>query len=185
MKNCLPKACARHATLRSLGVTKASLSTDSFLSASSFQHTIKVLAGAAIESKVDPLYGLKENVIIGKLIPAGTGFIPGRFDQAGDAVVPGKPDIEVEQLQIFPEEEVDLFDEDEDEHLYDETDYDALDELEASLDPALDEGEELEILPLEDEEFEIDDEDLEIDVMMKTKTCSEMTTRISFAITLR
>jgi DNA-directed RNA polymerase subunit beta' len=57
-----------------LGVTKASLSTDSFLSAASFQHTIKVLAGAAIEGKVDSLYGLKENVIIGKLIPAGTGF---------------------------------------------------------------------------------------------------------------
>ncbi len=62
-----------------LGVTKASLSTDSFLSASSFQHTIKVLAGAAIASATDPLYGLKENVIIGKLIPAGTGFTPGRF----------------------------------------------------------------------------------------------------------
>jgi len=58
-----------------LGVTKASLSTDSFLSASSFQHTIKVLAGAAIGSTSDPLRGLKENVIIGKLIPAGTGFI--------------------------------------------------------------------------------------------------------------
>ncbi|MGA2819638.1 MAG: DNA-directed RNA polymerase subunit beta' [Anaerolineales bacterium] len=57
-----------------LGVTKASLSTDSFLSASSFQHTIKVLAGAAIEGRVDPLLGLKENVIIGKLVPAGTGF---------------------------------------------------------------------------------------------------------------
>src|SRR5579859_1150983 len=57
-----------------LGVTKAALSTDSFLSASSFQHTIKVLAGAAIEGKEDRLYGLKENVIIGKLIPAGTGF---------------------------------------------------------------------------------------------------------------
>ncbi|MGA2111569.1 MAG: DNA-directed RNA polymerase subunit beta' [Anaerolineales bacterium] len=57
-----------------LGVTKASLSTDSFFSASSFQHTIKVLAGAAIEGRVDPLLGLKENVIIGKLIPAGTGF---------------------------------------------------------------------------------------------------------------
>jgi DNA-directed RNA polymerase subunit beta' len=57
-----------------LGVTKAALNTDSFLSASSFQHTIRVLAGAAIESKVDRLYGLKENVIIGKLIPAGTGF---------------------------------------------------------------------------------------------------------------
>jgi DNA-directed RNA polymerase subunit beta' len=57
-----------------LGVTKASLSTDSFLSAASFQHTIKVLAGAAIEGKEDPLIGLKENVIIGKLIPAGTGY---------------------------------------------------------------------------------------------------------------
>ncbi len=57
-----------------LGVTKAALSTESFLSASSFQHTIKVLAGAAIEGKEDRLYGLKENVIIGKLIPAGTGF---------------------------------------------------------------------------------------------------------------
>ncbi|MDP6792770.1 MAG: DNA-directed RNA polymerase subunit beta', partial [Anaerolineales bacterium] len=57
-----------------LGVTKASLATDSFLSASSFQHTIRVLAGAAIEGKLDPLTGLKENVIIGKLIPAGTGY---------------------------------------------------------------------------------------------------------------
>jgi DNA-directed RNA polymerase subunit beta' len=57
-----------------LGITKAALNTDSFLSAASFQHTIKVLAGAAIEGKVDNLYGLKENVIIGKLIPAGRGF---------------------------------------------------------------------------------------------------------------
>ena len=67
-----------------LGVTKASLSTDSFLSASSFQHTIKVLAGAAIGSTTDPLYGLKENVIIGKLIPAGTGFTQGRFNNDGN-----------------------------------------------------------------------------------------------------
>jgi DNA-directed RNA polymerase subunit beta' len=67
-----------------LGVTKASLSTDSFLSASSFQHTIKVLAGAAIASTEDPLFGLKENVIIGKLIPAGTGFVPGRFREMED-----------------------------------------------------------------------------------------------------
>jgi DNA-directed RNA polymerase subunit beta' len=57
-----------------LGITKAALNTDSFLSASSFQHTIKVLAGAAIAGKEDKLYGLKENVIIGKLIPAGTGY---------------------------------------------------------------------------------------------------------------
>ena len=62
-----------------LGITKASLSTESFLSASSFQHTIKVLAQAAIASTEDDLFGLKENVIIGKLIPAGTGFVPGRF----------------------------------------------------------------------------------------------------------
>jgi len=66
-----------------LGITKASLSTDSFLSAASFQHTIKVLAGAAIAGAVDPLYGLKENVIIGKLIPAGTGFHPDRFKADG------------------------------------------------------------------------------------------------------
>jgi DNA-directed RNA polymerase beta' subunit len=64
-----------------LGITKASLSTESFLSASSFQHTIKVLAQAAIAASEDDLYGLKENVIIGKLIPAGTGFVPGRFDE--------------------------------------------------------------------------------------------------------
>ena len=57
-----------------MGVTKAALSTESFLSAASFQHTIKVLAGAAIAGKADQLLGLKENVIIGKLIPAGTGF---------------------------------------------------------------------------------------------------------------
>lgn len=56
-----------------LGITKASLNTESFLSAASFQHTIKVLAGAAIAGTEDPLTGLKENVILGKLIPAGTG----------------------------------------------------------------------------------------------------------------
>ncbi|HIY45026.1 MAG TPA: DNA-directed RNA polymerase subunit beta', partial [Candidatus Borkfalkia excrementipullorum] len=56
-----------------LGITKAALSTDSFLSAASFQETARVLTEAAIKSKVDPLIGLKENVIIGKLIPAGTG----------------------------------------------------------------------------------------------------------------
>ncbi len=56
-----------------LGISKAALATDSFLSSSSFQHTIKVLAGAAIEGKRDDLIGLKENVILGKLIPAGTG----------------------------------------------------------------------------------------------------------------
>ena len=57
-----------------LGITKAALSTDSFLSAASFQETARVLTEAAIKNKVDPLIGLKENVIIGKLIPAGTGM---------------------------------------------------------------------------------------------------------------
>ena len=57
-----------------LGITKASLATDSFLSAASFQETTRVLTDAAIKGKVDPLIGLKENVILGKLIPAGTGM---------------------------------------------------------------------------------------------------------------
>ena len=57
-----------------LGITKASLATDSFLSAASFQETTRVLTEAAIKGKVDPLIGLKDNVIIGKLIPAGTGI---------------------------------------------------------------------------------------------------------------
>ena len=57
-----------------LGITKSALATDSFLSAASFQETTKVLTDAAIRGKVDPLLGLKENVIIGKLIPAGTGL---------------------------------------------------------------------------------------------------------------
>ncbi|GAB1469628.1 hypothetical protein MASR2M66_05050 [Chloroflexota bacterium] len=81
-----------------LGVTKASLSTDSFLSASSFQHTIKVLASAAIGSTTDPLYGLKENVIIGKLIPAGTGFIYGRFNPPAEA----EADAPAEELSDAP-----------------------------------------------------------------------------------
>ena len=56
-----------------LGITKASLETDSFLSAASFQETTRILTDAAVHGKVDHLNGLKENVIIGKLIPAGTG----------------------------------------------------------------------------------------------------------------
>ena len=57
-----------------LGITKASLATDSFLSAASFQETTRVLTEAAIKGKEDELFGLKENVIIGNLIPAGTGM---------------------------------------------------------------------------------------------------------------
>ena len=65
-----------------LGITKASLATDSFLSAASFQETTKVLTEAAIKGKVDRLIGLKENVLIGKLIPAGTGMKQYRNVQA-------------------------------------------------------------------------------------------------------
>ena len=83
-----------------LGITKASLETESFLSASSFQHTIKVLAQAAIAAREDPLYGLKENVIIGKLIPAGTGFVRGRFDEDLDELplVEDIPEAVIEDL---------------------------------------------------------------------------------------
>nr|WDA99126.1 RNA polymerase beta'' subunit [Gronococcus sybilensis] len=68
-----------------LGITKASLNTDSFISAASFQETTKILTEAAIEGKADRLKGLKENVIIGRLIPAGTGF-----DMYGNTVKEGK-----------------------------------------------------------------------------------------------
>ena len=67
-----------------LGITKASLATNSFLSAASFQETTKVLTEAAIKGKVDPLIGMKENVIIGKLIPAGSGvsdYCTGHYEQ--------------------------------------------------------------------------------------------------------
>jgi DNA-directed RNA polymerase subunit beta' len=57
-----------------LGITKVSLSTDSWISAASFQETTKVLTDAAINSKVDQLRGLKENIIMGRLVPAGTGL---------------------------------------------------------------------------------------------------------------
>ena len=80
-----------------LGITKASLATDSFMSAASFQETTKVLTDAAIKSKVDPLIGLKENVIIGKLIPAGTGMK--RYRSV-------KLDTEMEEINFFDDEEI-------------------------------------------------------------------------------
>jgi len=61
-----------------LGITRASLNTDSFLAAASFQETTRVLTGAAVEAQTDHLVGLKENVIIGKPIPAGSGFVQRR-----------------------------------------------------------------------------------------------------------
>jgi DNA-directed RNA polymerase subunit beta' len=66
-----------------LGITKAALATDSFLSAASFQETTKVLTDAAIKGKVDHLVGLKENVLIGKLIPAGSGLMAYRDFEPG------------------------------------------------------------------------------------------------------
>jgi DNA-directed RNA polymerase subunit beta' len=64
-----------------LGVTKASLSTDSFISAASFQETTKVLTNAAMGGRVDRLLGLKENVIMGRLVPAGTGLEKYRVEE--------------------------------------------------------------------------------------------------------
>ena len=68
-----------------LGITRASLQTKSFISAASFQETVKVLTDASIQGKVDILEGLKENVIVGKLIPAGTGLIVERMKQEAEA----------------------------------------------------------------------------------------------------
>ena len=88
-----------------LGITKASLATDSFLSAASFQETTRVLTEAAIKGKIDPLIGLKENVIIGKLIPAGTGMTRYRNIE----IVPEGAEEEIEA----PAEETVYIDEDE------------------------------------------------------------------------
>ena len=64
-----------------LGITKASLQTDSFISAASFQETTRVLTEAAVSGKTDSLLGLKENVAVGRLIPAGTGFTKNKLNQ--------------------------------------------------------------------------------------------------------
>tara|TARA_B110000967_G_scaffold107828_1_gene110500 strand:- start:11 stop:430 length:420 start_codon:yes stop_codon:yes gene_type:complete len=64
-----------------MGITKASLQTESFISAASFQETTRVLTDAAIKGKVDPLNGLKENVIVGRLVPAGTGHIKNKWNR--------------------------------------------------------------------------------------------------------
>lgn len=82
-----------------LGITKCSLSTNSFLSASSFQETTRVLTDAAVKGKVDPLMGLKENVIIGNLIPCGTG-LPSYRDMAVKSSPPPE-----EELEYTPEED--------------------------------------------------------------------------------
>ena len=64
-----------------MGITKASLQTESFISAASFQETTRVLTDAAIKGKIDTLAGLKENVIVGRLVPAGTGSIKNKWNK--------------------------------------------------------------------------------------------------------
>ncbi len=78
------------------GITKASLSTESFISAASFQETTKVLTGAALEGKIDYLRGLKENVIMGRLVPAGTG-LPRYTKLKAEFEIPEPPEPEEEQ----------------------------------------------------------------------------------------
>jgi DNA-directed RNA polymerase subunit beta' len=87
-----------------LGITKASLSTESFISAASFQETTKVLTQAAIQGKVDLLRGLKENVIMGRLIPAGTGVAKYR---AAELKIP-EPEVKLEEPLEIDESETDL-----------------------------------------------------------------------------
>ena len=103
-----------------MGITKASLATESFLSAASFQETTKVLTEAAIKGKVDHLLGLKENVIIGKLIPAGSGLTQYRkydtFDDEGNLTAQKSGGIVADALEALedidaPEEEESLFEE--------------------------------------------------------------------------
>ncbi len=86
-----------------LGITKASLATESFLSAASFQETTRVLTDAAIKGKEDPLFGLKENVIIGKLVPAGTGM---KCYQTEDEEVVSAEATPENDLEVLPLEDV-------------------------------------------------------------------------------
>ena len=118
-----------------LGITKASLATNSFLSAASFQETTKVLTEAAIKGKIDPLIGFKENVIIGKLIPAGTGMKRYRDIKLSTDVDETEEIYFEEDMMDFSynmseegEKELDFNEADEDEDLdYDEADGEGLD----------------------------------------------------------
>ncbi len=91
-----------------MGITKASLATDSFLSAASFQETTKVLTEAAIKGKVDHLVGLKENVIIGKLIPAGAGL--SAYRDLAEVVVPEPESPEEPALELLEEDSITEYD---------------------------------------------------------------------------
>ena len=94
-----------------LGITKASLATNSFMSAASFQETTKVLTDAAINGKVDPLIGLKENVIIGKLIPAGTGMKRYQDVAIDTGIEITEEDETVDETAEEPENQIDAGDE--------------------------------------------------------------------------
>ena len=102
-----------------MGITKAALATNSFLSAASFQETTKVLTEAAIKGKIDPLIGLKENVIIGKLIPAGTGMKRYRNTRLNTS---DTPEVSYD-VDYYTEEETASFEEDVE--LTDAEDFDA------------------------------------------------------------
>ncbi len=115
-----------------LGITKASLATNSFLSAASFQETTKVLTEAAIKGKIDPLLGLKENVIIGKLIPAGTGMKRYRD-------VKLNTDLKDEDSLSVSEEEDDIMDIDDDEEILDLDE--VSDDIEEDMEETFDEEE--------------------------------------------
>ena len=107
-----------------LGITKASLATNSFLSAASFQETTKVLTEAAIKGKIDPLIGLKENVLIGKLIPAGTGMKKYSNVRLDTDLIPEEEEEELELDEDIQEDEV------QDQEILDES---VLEEEEAEL----------------------------------------------------
>ena len=152
-----------------LGITKASLATNSFLSAASFQETTKVLTDAAIKGKVDPLIGLKENVILGKLIPAGTGMKRYRniilHSDLVDSLEPPEP---VEE----PEEEEESKDKEKkgkgkkDTKNTSKTDADNVEEdelLEMEEEDEFDEDEELMISDEEDIDMELEPEEIETD----------------------
>ena len=129
-----------------LGITKAALATNSFLSAASFQETTKVLTEAAIKGKVDPLIGLKENVIIGKLIPAGTGmkrYRNARLSTDNDLM--GTIDFDMdEEMEVSVEEAVD------EEVLEDAVDAEStVDDAEAEMDMAADGEADREAVPEE------------------------------------
>ena len=87
-----------------MGITKASLQTESFISAASFQETTRVLTDAAIRGKIDKLQGLKENVIVGRLVPAGTGSIKNNWNQKAleddEKFLSEKEKIETSETQV-------------------------------------------------------------------------------------